>query len=85
MKQELVPGGYTKPQPKMGITPKMAHMKTLIQTYVKENGFAPSYVELRDMAKIKAVSGVHRICTELVLRGHAIHRPGCSRSIQILD
>lgn len=67
------------------LTRKQLELKALLIKGERENGFTPSYKELRDMLGLGSKSGVHRLITALEERGHISRLPNKARAIKILD
>lgn len=70
---------------KLSVTGKQAHMLAYIRSFSEANdGRSPSYDEMAYALSMRSKSGVHRMVTALVERGH-IHRiPGRARTIVLV-
>ena len=69
---------------KMGLTPKQAKFLQQIQSFIKSNGYSPSFEELKQMNNMKSKSNVHAYVHALKKRGYIDFLPAQSRSMVIL-
>ena len=44
---------------KKGLTPKQAHFLRVLQGFIHQNGYSPSYEEMKQMNDMKSKSNVH--------------------------
>lgn len=67
-----------------GLTPAQAQLLSIIHTFATENGYAPSFEEMRSEMGLKTKSSVHRLVVGLKERGALRHcRRGANRSLSI--
>lgn len=64
-----------------GLTSKQAQLLDFIRDYRSENGFTPSYDEMREEMGLASKSGIHRLVTALEERGHVFRVPNLARCI----
>ena len=69
---------------KDGLTPKQMKVYKMIKTFIKENGYSPSYEELKQLIGSKSKSHVHGLVHQLIRRGWIGKGNGRNRSIYIL-
>ena len=74
----------SKTKNKQGLTPKQKIVFDVIKDFIKENGIAPSYEELKQLIGSKSKSHVHGFVHQLVERGWIGKGNGRNRSIYIL-
>lgn len=67
------------------MTRRQKHAMDFIKSFWAENGYAPSYEEIKEHLGLKSKSNVHSIVFRLVKRDLISIRPGMARSITILD
>ena len=67
------------------LTPKEKNVLEFIETYIKENGFAPSYLEIKDHFGFASFNSIQRYLKQLQNKQY-IHIPGGNqkRAITIL-
>ena len=54
---------------KDGLTPKQMKVYKMIKTFIKANGYSPSYEELKQLIGSKSKSHVHGLVHQLIRRG----------------
>ena len=69
---------------KKGLTPKQYAFLQQIQLFIKENGFPPSYEELKQLTGLKSKSNVHAKMHQLKKRGYIDFLPQSGRSMYLL-
>ena len=69
---------------KDGLTPKQMKVYKMIKTFIKANGYSPSYEELKQLTGSKSKSHVHGLVHQLIRRGWIGKGNGRNRSIYIL-
>ena len=69
---------------KDGLTPKQMKVYKMIKTFIKANGYSPSYEELKQLIGAKSKSHVHGLVHQLIRRGWIGKGNGRNRSIYIL-
>ena len=69
---------------KDGLTPKQMKVYKMIKTFIKANGYSPSYEELKPLIGSKSKSHVHGLVHQLIRRGWIGKGNGRNRSIYIL-
>ena len=69
---------------KDGLTPKQMKVYKMIKTFIKANGYSPSYEELKQLIGSKSKSDVHGLVHQLIRRGWIGKGNGRNRSIYIL-
>ena len=69
---------------KDGLTPKQMKVYKMIKTFIKANGYSPSYEELKQLIGSKSKSHVHGLVHQLIRRGGIGKGNGRNRSIYIL-
>jgi repressor LexA len=67
-----------------GLTPKQMKVYKMIKTFIKANGYSPSYEELKQLIGSKSKSHVHGLVHQLIRRGWIGKGNGRNRSIYIL-
>ena len=67
-----------------GLTPRMKIMLDIIKEYIKNNGFSPSYEELKQLCGLRSKSGVHRYLHCLKERGYINFKYNMKRGIEVL-
>lgn len=65
-----------------GLTKRQAELLSFIEGRLEE-GSCPSFEEMREAAGLASKSGVHRLVTALVERGHLVRLPGRARALAI--
>lgn len=66
------------------LTRKQHALLVFIDTFIKKNGWAPSYEEMRVALGHASKSSVHRLLTSLIERNFVARRLGHARSIQVI-
>ena len=69
---------------KDGLTAKQMKVYKMIKTFIKANGYSPSYEELKQLIVSKSKSHVHGWVHQLIRRGWIGKGNGRNRSIYIL-
>ena len=69
---------------KKGLTPKQAHFLRVLQCIIHQNGYSPSYEEMKQMNDMKSKSNVHAYVQALKKRGYLDDIPYSKRSIVVL-
>ena len=69
---------------KKGLTPKQLEFLQQIQGFIKENGYSPSYEELKQLNGLKSKSVVHSHVHALKKRGYIDLIAYSNRSIVLL-
>ncbi len=69
---------------KKGLTPKQAHFLRVLQGFIHQNGYSPSYEEMKQMNDMKSKSNVHAYVQALKKRGYLDDIPYSKRSIVVL-
>jgi len=69
---------------KEGLTPKQKKFYEVIRDFVKANGYAPSYEELKQLNGMHSKSQVHGYVHRLIARGWLKNGNGRNRSISIV-
>ena len=69
---------------KDGLTPKQMKVYKMIKTFIKANGYSPSYEELKQLIGSKSKSHVHGLVHQLIRRGWIGKGNGRNRASYIL-
>jgi|TARA_R110000824_G_scaffold319354_1_gene506463 repressor LexA len=69
---------------KMGLTAKQAKFLQQIQSFIKSNGYSPSFEELKQLNNMKSKSNVHSYVHALKKRGYIDFIAYSNRSITVL-
>ena len=69
---------------KRGLTPKQMKILQVIQSFMKSNGYPPSYEEIKQLMGLRSKSNVHRYIHVLKKRGYLDFLPAQSRSLYLL-
>jgi repressor LexA len=69
----------------IGLTHKQRDCLSFIQSYTDEHGASPSFEEMKAGLGLKSKSGVHRLLTALIERGHLRRMEYRARAIEIVD
>ena len=69
---------------KLGLTEKQAKFLYIIQQFIDNNGYSPSYEELKQLNNMKSKSNVHAYIQSLKTRGYLQDIPYSKRSIVVL-
>ena len=76
---------FKKPVKKFyGITVRQKKVLDIIKKYLKTNGHAPSYEELKQLCGLRSKSGVHRYLHCLRERGYITFKDHMKRGIMVL-
>ncbi len=67
------------------LTPKQHKLLLHIQEQTAQNGYAPSYDEMRDAMGLRSKSGIHRLVCALETRGYIRRLPNKARAIEIVQ
>jgi len=73
-----------KKENKEGLTPKQKKFYDVIKDFVKANGYAPSYEEMKQLNGMNSKSQVHGYVHRLIARGWIKNGNGRNRSISIV-
>jgi repressor LexA len=73
----------TKTLPRLGLTPRQNACLAAIRAHRDEEGTMPSLSELQTRLQLASRSGVHRLLTQLEMRGAIRRASGRARAIQI--
>ena len=73
-----------KKRDKKVLTPRQKEVYDIIKDYIKQNGYAPSYEEIKQMTNMKSKSNVHAYVQSLKKRGFIDDIPYSKRSIVVL-
>ena len=66
------------------LTKKQLDLLTFIDEYLKDNGYTPSYEEMKDAVGLKSKSGVHQLIQALEERHFVRRNPGHARTLEVL-
>ena len=69
---------------KLGLTEKQAKFLQVIQQFIENNGYSPSYEELKQLNNMKSKSNVHAYIQSLKKRGYLRDIPYSKRSVVVL-
>ena len=69
---------------KLGLTEKQAKFLQVIQQFIENNGYSPSYEELKQLNNMKSKSNVHSYVHALKKRGYIDFIAYSNRSIVVL-
>ncbi len=69
---------------KMGLTRKQSKILQQIQAFIDENGYSPSFEEIKQLTGLKSKSNVHAYVHALKRRGYIDFIAYSNRSIIIL-
>ena len=72
--------GITK---KQGLTPKQAQFLRVLTRFIHQNGYSPSYEEMKQMNGMKSKSNVHEYIKNLEKRGYLTYEKYCNRTIML--
>lgn len=67
----------------VGVTQKQHQLFIFLDQHIKENGFSPSYDEMKEHLGLRSKSGINRLLVGLEERGHICRLPGRPRSISV--
>lgn len=66
-----------------GLTPRMRKLLDFLNGYIVENGFSPSFDEMKDALGLRSKSGVHRLVLSLEERGWVTRLPHRARTLTV--
>ena len=66
------------------MTPRHKECLDFIAEYWRENGFAPSFDEIREGLGAKSKSSVSSLVSQLERRGHVTRIPNLARSVRVV-
>ncbi len=66
------------------LTQKQKDLLLYIHESMKEKGVAPSFDEMKDALGLKSKSGIHRLISGLVERGHLRRLPNRARALEVV-
>lgn len=72
------------PRAPAGLTRMQSRLLDYIATFSAENGFSPTYDEMRDHLDLLSKSGVARLVDGLEERGYVSRIPSHARSIRVV-
>lgn len=67
------------------MTPKMKKALDFISHFISENGYSPSYVEIKESLGLKSISGIHRLVHGLAERKKIEIMGNKSRAIRLVS
>ena len=73
-----------KKRDRQGLTPRQKEVYDIIKGYIKQNGYAPSYEEIKQYMGSRSKSHVHAFVQQLINRGWLGKGNGRNRPIFIL-
>ncbi len=73
-----------KKENKEGLTPKQKKFYDVVKSFIKANGYAPSYEEMKQLNNMHSKSQVHGYVHRLIARGWLKNGNGRNRSISIV-
>ena len=73
-----------KKENKEGLTPKQKKFYDVVKSFIKANGYAPSYEEMKQLNGMHSKSHVHGYVHRLIARGWLKNGNGRNRSISIV-
>ncbi len=73
-----------KRENKEGLTPKQKKFYDVVKSFIKANGYAPSYEEMKQLNNMHSKSQVHGYVHRLIARGWLKNGNGRNRSISIV-
>ena len=65
------------------MTPKQFALFQFVRKYTEENGYAPSFDEMKDFMGLKSKSGIHRLLKELESQNILIRQPYQTRGLSL--
>ncbi len=65
------------------MTPKQFALFQFVRKYTEENGYAPSFDEMKDFMGLKSKSGIHRLLKELENQNILIRQPYQTRGLSL--
>lgn len=65
-------------------TKKQKELLEFIEAFIKDNGYSPSYREIRDGCSYNSVATVAAHVNNLIKRGHLIKRENSARSLEVV-
>jgi len=66
-----------------GLTRRQRDLLVYLRRYIKTNGFAPSFDEMKDAIGLASKSGIHRMVLGLEERGYIARLPDRARAITL--
>lgn len=69
---------------RVGLTPAQLELLFFIESFIEENGFPPSFDEMREAINLRSKSGVHRLIEGLVERGAIRRLPNRARALEVV-
>jgi SOS-response transcriptional repressor LexA len=69
---------------KQGLTPKQAKFLKVLRDFIEQNGYSPSYEEMKQMNDMKSKSNVHEYIKNLEKRGYLTYEKYCNRTITLI-
>ena len=73
-----------KKKNKLGLTPTQKNFLDMVKAYIKENGYSPSYEEMKQLMGFHSKSVVHTHVHQLKKRGYITLKNAARRSIFVL-
>ncbi len=67
------------------ITKRQKELIDFIKEFYLENGYGPSYDEMKDALGLAAKSNIHTMIKSLEVRGFVRRLPHMARSIEVID
>jgi hypothetical protein len=67
-----------------GMTARQRDLLMFVKTYIKRQGFAPSFEEMKSALGLASKAGIHRMIAGLEERGFLTHAPRRARSIRLV-
>lgn len=67
------------------ITKRQKELLDFIKGFYLENGYGPSYEEMKDALGLAAKSHIHYMIKSLEIRGFVRRLPNMARSIEVID
>ena len=68
-----------------GLTPKQAKFLKFLANFIDQNGYSPSYEEMKQVLNYKSKSRIHAFVHSLKKRGYVRLLPYMKRSIMITE
>lgn len=66
-----------------GVTPRQHDLLNFIQAYIEDEGYSPSYAEMREALGLKSKTGIHRMIENLAQRGLVTRVSHKARSVRL--
>ncbi len=67
------------------ITPRQMKLYKVLEAYIREHGYSPSYAEVMEMTGYKSKSTVSRLVHHLAERGWITYEPNKAHGIGLVD